>query len=95
MSKTNIDYINTTFEYPVLTKIQGQPDFQSLKTIKDELKANATTVPTDLGGGANGHLGLVLTPAEYANVNPINYVRPAHPGQLVIPPGIPQHEANR
>ena len=94
-SKINIDYVNTTFEFPVLTKIQGQPDFPSLKTIKDELKANATTVPTELGGGENGHLGLVLTPEEYTNVSAIPYDRPVHPGALVIDPGTTQHEANR
>ena len=47
------------------------------------------------GGGANGHLGLVLTPTEYANVSAVNYVRPVHPGALVIPGGTTQHEANR
>ena len=94
MAASNIDYINTSFEFPTLTKIQGEPTYATLKKIKDELKANATTVPTDLGR-ANGHLGLVLTPAEYANVSAVNYVRPVHPGALVIPGGTPQHEANR
>ena len=95
MTATNIDYSNTTFVFPTLTKIQGRPTYATLKTIKDELKANATSVTTDLGGGANGHLGLVLTPTEYGNVSAIPYVRPAHPGTLVIPPGSTQHEANR
>ena len=93
---TTIDYVNTSFEYPVLIKIHKQPDYQSLKTIKDELKANATTVPTELGGGAYGHLGLVLTPEEYNNVAELTpYVRPEHPGPLVIPTGTTQHEATR
>ena len=36
-----------------------------------------------------GHLGLVLTPAEYATIWPIPYISPVHPGLLVIPPGPP------
>ena len=50
---------------------------------------------SDLGGGAHGHLGLVLVPAEYAAVSPVPYVRPVHPGALIIPPGTAQHEAHR
>ena len=62
----NIDYIKTNFEYPVLTTISSKPDYDSLKKIKDELKANAGNIQCDLGGGNNGHLGLVLDDAEYA-----------------------------
>ena len=50
MSGTNIDYKTTNFEYPTLTRISGQPNYELLKTIKDELKANAASVPSDLGG---------------------------------------------
>ena len=35
----NVDYIRVNFEYPVLTKISGKPDYESLKAIKNELKA--------------------------------------------------------
>ena len=64
-----------------------------LQKIKDELKTNASSVPCDLGGGANGHLGLVLTAAEYGFVSPFPYVRPVHPGNLAIPPGTPNYQA--
>ena len=80
MKSTNIDYVNTYFEFPSLTRIHGKPTYASLKIIKDELFANATAVTSDLGGGAHGHLGLVLTPAEYVAVSAVPYVRPAHPG---------------
>ena len=85
MTTINIDYINTSFEYLILTPIQGQPTYAGMKVIKDKMKANLISVATDLGGGANGHLGLMLTQAEYANVSLIQYVRPVHPGALVIP----------
>ena len=52
MSNTNIDYKTTNFEYPTLTKISGQPNYELLKTIKDELKANTASVPSNLRGVA-------------------------------------------
>ena len=70
----------TLFEYATLSKIHGEPDYDQLKILKDKLKANATKIPSDLGGGNFGHLGLVLSPAEYANVSAVPYVRPVHPG---------------
>ena len=51
MAASNIDYINTSFEFPTLSKIQGKPTYATVKKIKDKLKANATTVTTNLGGG--------------------------------------------
>ena len=95
MSSTNIDYVDTYFEYPSLTRIHGEPTYEALKLIKNELKSNAAAVTSDLGGGRHGHLGLVLTPAEYAIVTHVPYVRPVHPGVLVIPPGTTQHETTR
>ena len=83
---TNIDYINTNFAYPTLTKITGIPTYAQLKAIKDELKTNAGTIQCDLGGGQNGHLGLLLTNNEYATISATPYICPIHPGP-VIPVG--------
>ena len=91
MSATNIDYANTYFEFPELTKIHGAPNYPTLRIIKDEMKANAHSVASDLGGAAHGHYGLVVDPREYAMVpGTIPYVRPVHPGPLIIPPGTTQ-----
>ena len=37
----------------------------------------------------------MLTPAEYANISDIPYVRPLHPGVLTIPPTISERSENR
>ena len=88
MSATNIDYAKTYFEFPELTKIHGAPNYPTLRIIKDEMKANAHSVASDLGGGVHGHYGLIVNPREYTMVpGTIPYVRPTHPGPLVIPPG--------
>ena len=65
--QTPVDYTKC-FTHSVLTKIHGQPSYNILNTLKKELKANATGVVTDLGGGCHGYYGLVVTPAEYTNV---------------------------
>ena len=38
-----------------------------------------------LVGGTHGHLGLVLTAAQYAYISNTVFTRPAHPGPLAIP----------
>ena len=71
-----------------LTPIVGEPTYATLKTLKDQLKANAASVPTTLGGGNHGYLGLILSPAAYATISPTAFVKPAYPGQHpAIPAG--------
>ena len=67
--------IEERFEHPILTKIIGPLTYRQLKTIKDELKANAASIYSELGGGAHGYLGLVLTMLEYANVSATMFIR--------------------
>ena len=93
---TNIDHVNTYFQIPVLTKIHGEPTFETLRIIRDKIKANAGSITMNLGGGALGYLGLLLSPAEYIREEPgTPFIRPVNPGNLVIPPGTAQHAANR
>ena len=44
----NIDYATVYFKYSPIT---GEPSNKSLKRLKTELRANASSVDTDLGGG--------------------------------------------
>ena len=90
MTTTNAhgtNYRETYFQHADLTPIRGKPKNDSLKILIHELSANAQTVHSNLGGGANGHLGLILMPAKYAPIAPgTPYNRPVYPGALVIPP---------
>ena len=81
------------FEVAVLPRIYGEPDSERLSRMKDGLKTNASRVKNELGVGAHGYLGLILTPLEYASISAIPYVRHLHPGALNIPAGTPQHAA--
>ena len=87
MANANVDFKSTHFEYPVLTKIHGPPTYETLVQLHNEIKANASSVPSSLGGGAHGHLGLVVPPAQYALLSNFPYVRPRQPPPFFIPPG--------
>ena len=57
---TNMDYVKTYFQIPVLTKIHGEPTFETLRELRDQIKANAGDITTTLGGGNFGYLGLAM-----------------------------------
>ena len=66
MAIGTIDYASLYFKYKTPTPIHGEPTHKSLKRLKLELQANASSVETDLGRGNHGYLGLALTDQEHA-----------------------------
>jgi hypothetical protein len=89
---------DTYFQHKVLTRIHGKPTYESLHNVLTELKANASSVPATLGGGHNGHLGLLLsTPRYTALTHTLPWVTPGNPGPFLPPlAGTgPQIEASR
>ena len=86
MSNPSTNY-RDVFRHQTLTKIQGEPNFASLKTLGREVKANAKSVHSTLGGAAHGHLGLVLSPAQYALISATPFDRVPFPATLAIPAG--------
>ena len=86
-ASTGINYRETYFEYPELTKIHGEPNSESLFKLRNELKANAQSVYSNLSDGAHGHLALVISDAQYAIITAAPFIRPVHPGTLIIPDG--------
>jgi hypothetical protein len=97
MSSTRIPSVNDTyFQHKVLTRIHGIPVYETLQLLTTELKANAASVPTTIGGGHYGHLGLVVSDQKYATLaNTIPWITPVNPGPFVPPAGAtrPQLEA--
>ena len=95
MAHTTAANYRNSFEYPELTKIFGRPSYDSLKLIEDELKANAQAVFSPLGGGQHGHLGLVVSPFQYASVSNIPFITPPTPRPFVIIPQEAPHVAQQ
>ena len=81
-----VNYSDTHFERANLTSIRGEPTFETIHKLWNEIKAKAHSVYSHLGSETHGHLGLFLTAAHYADVSYSVFSRPAHPGPLVIPP---------
>ena len=76
------------FEYPELTKIHGEPDYITILNMTKELKANAQSQRSDLGGGHYGYLSLVLPQVEYLTLpNAAVLVLPIAPAPFTIPAG--------
>ena len=93
MSSNPPNYKDLYFEYKVLTRINGEPDFASLHHLLLQLKANAISVPCHIGGGAHGFVGIILLLATYATLTTFTpFVIPLHPGLLVHLQGTTQCE---
>jgi hypothetical protein len=84
---SSIPSVNDTyFQHKVLAKIHGKPTYESLQNVLTELKANASSVPSTLGGGQHGHLGLILSEVRYnALPHTAPWVTPGNPS-VFIPP---------
>ena len=75
------DYRSRFFEYKTLTKIIGQPTIDSIAKLHREVKRNAQKVPTTLGGGQNGYLGMIIAPEIYHTIPGARaFHRPEDPG---------------
>jgi len=90
--ETSIDY-SKAFQHPEPTRITEEPTFASLRRLEKELKANASSIESDIGGGDHGYLGLVLSDANYALVSATAFTPSTYPGTLNIPVTATQVEA--
>ena len=83
-STSSVNYKDSYFEHLVLTAICGEPTYEKTHHLKNELKSNVSSVPTTLGGGNHGYLGMILSPTEYRRIAPTDpFTRPPNPGVLV------------
>ena len=61
---STVNYRDTHFERANLTPIRGKPMYETVHKLWNEVKANARSVNSNLGGGTHGHLSLFLTTAQ-------------------------------
>ena len=74
-----------TFPHPELTPIVGEPTTTSLRLLQKELYANARAIYSTRGGGANGHLRLLISDVAYlARTNNVPFDLPVHPGNAPV-----------
>jgi hypothetical protein len=83
-----VEEIINGFPNDVLPKIDHKPTFEDIQVTTRLLNANAITVPSVAGGGAHGHLGVIMTQVEYAVISATPWVEPFNHGAIpVIPAG--------
>jgi len=64
-----------------VTKIHGQPKSHDLTNLEKEIVSILANIPTTLGGGNHGHVGVIMDPTEYNTMTGgIDFVNPANPG---------------
>ena len=86
-STSPVNYKDSYFEHPVLNKIDWEPTYKTLHHLKNELKTNVISVPTNLGLLNHGYLGMILTSAEYQHIAPDDiFTWPPNTGVLIPNP---------
>jgi hypothetical protein len=71
-----VEEIINGFPNPVLPKIDNEPTFEDIQVTNRLVNANAISVPSMAGGGAHGHLGIIMTQVEYAAISATPWVEP-------------------
>ena len=84
----NVDTIIEGFPYSSIEKISGEPSYHNIKEVERKLIKNASSFPSELGGGQHGYLGLVLTPEKYQLVTGNTFTPHPNPGSI---PTFPEH----
>eukprot|EP00957_Ditylum_brightwellii_P064431 4890038-Ditylum_brightwellii.AAC.1 len=74
--------------FPVkeIPKQTSMSSWDSTWAIHLHLNANAASLPSDLGGGQHGYLGLIIGGAEYQTLTGHAFAQSANPG-VTLPPG--------
>jgi hypothetical protein len=70
MNYAIVEEVITSFPHPVLSTVQGEPDYQTIHATRKFLQANSRAIDTHLGGGTLGHLGLIISDASYVMIAP-------------------------
>ena len=85
MTKYSITDYTTKFQYKELTPIRGQPTLDTILQLYRQVERNAESVPTKLGGGQLGYLGLVLHNEDYKSIPNVEpFRRPEDPGTFTV-----------
>ena len=83
--KITINYKDTILKWANLNPIRGKPTFKTLQKLRNKIKENTKSVNSNIVAGAHGHIGLVLTDAQYALISPIPFVYLTHTGPIIVP----------
>ena len=64
-----------------VTKIHGQPTSHDLTNLEKEIISILANIPTTLGGGNHGYVGVIMDPTDYNTMTgDTNFINPVNPG---------------
>jgi hypothetical protein len=82
MKYATVEDVISSFPHPILPSVTGEPDYHTLHSIRKMLRANARSIDTHLGGGAFGHLGVIISDTAYEIISPLTaWENPEFPGR--------------
>ncbi len=77
--------VQKTVAEQTVTKVKGPPTSNDLNLLEEEFIAIAASIPSVLGGGMNGHAGMLLSNINYATLAPgTPFVAPVNPGVYLV-----------
>ena len=76
---TSIDDIVPEIPTKILPPIPDEPDYDWISKLNQIMYGNTATIPTNLGGGTNGHIGLIMKATLYMTLSATSYVTPNDP----------------
>ena len=79
---SSVESIRSAFEHQTIQPYTGEPDYDAIKSVHNKLKENAASIPSTLGGGNHGLLGLIMYDATYLLVSNTAFLHPTNPGLL-------------
>jgi len=65
-----------------VTKIDGQPTLEDVRTLDREIAAIVSEIETTNGGGNHGHLGMIMNDTDYIQISTgrTQWTTPTNPG---------------
>ena len=76
----HLDFKKTYFPHPVLDNCSGEPTIEGVLRVTMQLKQNAASVPTTLGGQQR-YLVLIITTDQWNSIpSTAPFVKPVDPG---------------
>ena len=84
MSISKVNYCWDFFPNQYLIIILGIVTYDTFRLMILKLKTNAISVHSNLGGSTHIHLGFLMMNTKYTTLPNFRYVRPLHPGILLI-----------
>jgi hypothetical protein len=70
MKYSTVEDVMASFPHPILPKVEGEPDYQTVHATRKFLQANSRAIDTHVGGGTLGHLGLIISDTSNSNIAP-------------------------